>query len=93
VGLEFLTSRASLTAARCLVHGAVHRGGQEEAAVGLLTDHLHHCAVNAARASEGGGQARLGEVASTIRQVIRLKDLSRTPAQPAAPPRYPLRVQ
>jgi hypothetical protein len=55
----------------------------------VLTDHLHHWAVNAARASEDGGQARLGEVARTIRQVIRLKDLSRTPAQPAALPEIP----
>ncbi len=44
----------------------------QEVAVGLLTDHLHNCVVNAARASETGGQAGLGEVASTIRQVIRL---------------------
>ncbi len=44
----------------------------QEVAVGLLTDHLHHCVVNAARASEADGQASLGEVASTIRQVIRL---------------------
>jgi DNA-binding FrmR family transcriptional regulator len=34
--------------------------------------HLHHCVVNAARASEDDGQASLGEVASTIRQVSRL---------------------
>jgi DNA-binding FrmR family transcriptional regulator len=44
----------------------------QEVAVGLLTDHLDRCVVNAARASEDGGQASLGEVASTIRQVIRL---------------------
>ena len=44
----------------------------QEVAIGLLTDHLHHCVVNAARASEADGQASLGEVASTIRQVIRL---------------------
>ena len=44
----------------------------QEVAVGLLTDHLDHCVVTAARASEAGGQASLGEVASTIRQVIRL---------------------
>jgi len=44
----------------------------QEVAVGLLTDHLHHCVVNAVHASEDGGQASLGEVASTIRQVIRL---------------------
>lgn len=44
----------------------------QEVAVGLLTGHLHHCVVDAARASEDDGQASLGEVASTIRQVIRL---------------------
>jgi DNA-binding FrmR family transcriptional regulator len=44
----------------------------QEVAVGLLTDHLHHCVVNAVRASEADGQASLGEVASTIRQVIRI---------------------
>ena len=44
----------------------------QEVTVGLLTDHLHHCVVNAARTSEDDGQASLGEVASTIRQVIRL---------------------
>ena len=44
----------------------------QEVAVGLLTDHLHNCVVNAASASEAEGQAGLGEVASTIRQVIRL---------------------
>ncbi len=44
----------------------------QEVAVGLLTDHLHHCVVDAARASEADGQASLGELASTIRQVIRL---------------------
>jgi CsoR family transcriptional regulator, copper-sensing transcriptional repressor len=44
----------------------------QEVAVGLLTDHLQHCVVDAVRASEADGQASLGEVASTIRQVIRL---------------------
>ncbi len=44
----------------------------QEVAVGLLNDHLHHCVVNAVRVSEADGQASLGEVASTIRQVIRL---------------------
>ena len=43
-----------------------------EVAVGLLTDHLHHCVVNAARASEDDAQASLDEVASTIRQVVHL---------------------
>ena len=44
----------------------------QEVSVGLLTDHLHSCVVNAARASEDDSQASLGEVAATIRQVIRL---------------------
>jgi CsoR family transcriptional regulator, copper-sensing transcriptional repressor len=51
--------------------GSVTRALQE-VAVGLLTDHLHRCVVDAARASQDDGQASLGEVASTIRQVIRL---------------------
>ena len=58
----------------------------QEVAVGLLTDHLQHCVMNAARASKAGGQASLGEVASTIRQVIRLQDLGWTLAQPAVVP-------
>ena len=44
----------------------------QEVAVGLLTDHLQHCVVSAARASQDGSQASLDEVANTIRQVIRL---------------------
>jgi DNA-binding FrmR family transcriptional regulator len=44
----------------------------QEVAVGLLTDHLHHCVVDEVRVPEADGQASLGEVASTIRQVIRL---------------------
>ena len=44
----------------------------QEVAVGLLTDHPNHCVVNAARASQADGQASPAEVASTIRQVIRL---------------------
>jgi hypothetical protein len=49
--------------------------------------------VNVAHASEDGGQARLGEVASTIRQVIRLKDLTGRLLNLPRRPRYPLRVQ
>jgi DNA-binding FrmR family transcriptional regulator len=44
----------------------------QEVAVGLLNDHMHQCVVNALRASDADGQVSLGEVASTIRQVIRL---------------------
>ena len=44
----------------------------QEVAAGLLTDHLCHCVLNAARASDAGGEAALTEVAATIRNVIRL---------------------
>lgn len=44
----------------------------QEVAVGLLNDHLHHCVMNAVRASDADGEASLTEVARTIRQVIRL---------------------
>ncbi len=44
----------------------------QEVAAGLLTDHLRHCVLNAARASEADGEDSLTEVAGTIRQVIRL---------------------
>lgn len=44
----------------------------QEVAVGLLNDHIGHCVVAAARGSGDQGDARLGELAATIRQVIRL---------------------
>ncbi len=44
----------------------------QEVAVGLLNDHLHHCILSAARNSEPDGEAQLDEVATTIRQVVRL---------------------
>jgi DNA-binding FrmR family transcriptional regulator len=44
----------------------------QEVAVGLLNDHLQHCVLAAARASDAEGDARLDEVAATIRQVVRL---------------------
>ena len=44
----------------------------QEVAVGLLNDHLHHCVLAAAQSSQDEGQVRLDEVASTIRQVVRL---------------------
>jgi CsoR family transcriptional regulator, copper-sensing transcriptional repressor len=44
----------------------------QEVAAGLLTDHLRHCVLNAARSSDYDGEASLAEVAATIRQVIRL---------------------
>ena len=44
----------------------------QEVAVGLLSDHLHHCVMEAAHDSTVDCEARLDEVAATIRQVIRL---------------------
>jgi len=44
----------------------------QEVAVGLLNDHLHHCVTQAMASSPTEGQARLDEVAATIRQVVRL---------------------
>ena len=41
-------------------------------AAGLLNDHLRTCVTSAARSSPADGDARLGEVAATIRQVVRL---------------------
>jgi DNA-binding FrmR family transcriptional regulator len=44
----------------------------QEVAVGMLNDHLQHCVMAAAKASDADGHARLDEVAATIRQVVRL---------------------
>lgn len=44
----------------------------QEVAIGLLNDHLSHCVMAAARSTPDDGDARLGELAATIRQVIRL---------------------
>ena len=44
----------------------------QEVAVGMLNDHLRHCVMAAAKASDADGQAHLDEVAATIRQVVRL---------------------
>jgi CsoR family transcriptional regulator, copper-sensing transcriptional repressor len=44
----------------------------QEVAVGLLNDHIGHCVMAAARSTPEDGEARLGELAATIRQVIRL---------------------
>ena len=44
----------------------------QEVAVGLLNDHIAHCVAGAAANSPEDGDARLAEVAATIRQVIRL---------------------
>jgi DNA-binding FrmR family transcriptional regulator len=44
----------------------------QEVAVGLLSDHVGHCVLAAAHGSEEARLASLDEVASTIRQVVRL---------------------
>ena len=44
----------------------------QEVAVGLLNDHLHHCALTAARDSQDGGAASVDEMVLAIRQVVRL---------------------
>jgi len=44
----------------------------QEVAVGLLNDHLQHCVLNAVKVSDVEGKARLDEMATTIRQVVRL---------------------
>ena len=44
----------------------------QEVAVGLLNDHLHCCVVEAVQRSASDGEAALEEMASTIRQVVRL---------------------
>jgi DNA-binding FrmR family transcriptional regulator len=44
----------------------------QEVAVGLLSDHLHHCVRDAARRSDADCDETLAEVAGTIRQVVRL---------------------
>lgn len=44
----------------------------QEVAVGLLSDHLHHCVRDAARRSDTECDSTLAEVSATIRQVVRL---------------------
>ncbi len=44
----------------------------QEVAVGLLSDHLGHCVLAATRDCGEARLAGLDEVASTIRQVVRL---------------------
>ncbi|HEX9064870.1 MAG TPA: metal-sensitive transcriptional regulator [Streptosporangiaceae bacterium] len=44
----------------------------QEVASGLLNDHLRHCVASAASRSDAEADAAFAEVASTIRQVIRL---------------------
>jgi CsoR family transcriptional regulator, copper-sensing transcriptional repressor len=44
----------------------------QEVAVGVLNDHLRHCALAAARDSEGVAVASIDEMVGAIRQVVRL---------------------
>ncbi len=44
----------------------------QEVAVGLRNDHISHCVMAATRGPAPEADARLGEVAATIRQVVRL---------------------
>jgi DNA-binding FrmR family transcriptional regulator len=45
----------------------------QEVAIGLMSDHLHHCVMNAVRdESSDGAAAVLDEVSSTLRQIVRL---------------------
>jgi DNA-binding FrmR family transcriptional regulator len=44
----------------------------QEVSVGLLNDHIHCCVLDAARRSDSDSDAALAEVASTIRQVMKL---------------------
>ena len=43
----------------------------QEVAVGLLSDHLRHCVVQAVHSAQDQGSHALDEVTGTIRQVIR----------------------
>ena len=44
----------------------------QEVAVGLVSDHLSHCVVQAVYSSPAEGDQALAEVAGTIRQVVKL---------------------
>jgi DNA-binding FrmR family transcriptional regulator len=44
----------------------------QEVAVGLLNDHIRQCVLTAARSSTADAEERFDEVASTIRQAMRL---------------------
>ena len=44
----------------------------QEVAVGLLSDHLRHCVMQAVQSSPAEGDQALAEVAGTIRQVVKL---------------------
>ena len=44
----------------------------QQVALGLLTDHLRHCVLNAARSDPDTAAAKLDELAGTLRQAMRL---------------------
>jgi DNA-binding FrmR family transcriptional regulator len=44
----------------------------QQVALGLLDDHLRHCVVDAARSGPAEGEARLDELAATLRRALRL---------------------
>ena len=44
----------------------------QQVALGLLDDHLRHCVLDAARSGTAEGQAKLDELAGTLRQAFRL---------------------
>jgi DNA-binding FrmR family transcriptional regulator len=44
----------------------------QQVALGLLDDHLRHCVVDAARSGPAEGEAKLDELAATLRRALRL---------------------
>lgn len=44
----------------------------QQVALGLLDDHLRHCVLDAARSGPVEGEAKLDELAGTLRQALRL---------------------
>ena len=44
----------------------------QQVALGLITDHLHHCVVDAARSDPTTGQAKLDELTGTLRHALRM---------------------
>jgi DNA-binding FrmR family transcriptional regulator len=44
----------------------------QEVALGLLDDHVRHCVLDAASSGPDAGQAKLDELASTMRRALRL---------------------
>jgi DNA-binding FrmR family transcriptional regulator len=44
----------------------------QQVALGLLDDHLRHCVLDAARSDTAEGEAKLDELAGTLRQALRL---------------------